>query len=108
MWQYDYMPFVHFKHWRRSGPYVSLLRSQASLVIEDTLVANMFAVLCKAPCIPSEHYFASLLAYHGREDETTCEGSTVTTHLPAEGAASTLRSQSELLGMTDRIGCWEV
>ena len=107
MWQYDYMPgpIVHFKHWRRSGPYASLLRSHASLVIEDTLVADAFANFCKPPCISSEHYIASLLAYHDRENETTCEGSAVTTHLLAEGVASILTSRRKLHGMR---GCWEV
>lgn len=71
--------------WRKSHQWVGLTRKHASAAARDVLVAAAFKKHCtNAPdpdlggawrsCFSDEHYFPTLLAIGGWDDETDCEG----------------------------------
>ncbi|KAK9815960.1 hypothetical protein WJX74_007174 [Apatococcus lobatus] len=71
------MKKVHFrKNWTRFG----LLRTHAETVLADTEVATSFRNHChndEYHCLPDEHYFSTVLAVNGLENQTDCDGNII-------------------------------
>lgn len=70
--------------WRKGAQWTSLTRDHAQLIVEDTAIASAFARHCTygedadtggwRACVPDESYVPTLLAVHGRDNETDCRG----------------------------------
>lgn len=70
--------------WRKSWQWVALTREHAALAVEDQKVDSAFRATCRRRwdpdwcdhrvCYSDEHYFPTLLAAVGRENETDCYG----------------------------------
>ncbi|KAK9862414.1 hypothetical protein WJX84_009242 [Apatococcus fuscideae] len=71
-------------HWRKHWQWFALTRQHAELVENDTSVEPSFAQHCAfaiddtigewRTCFSDEHYISTLLAVHGLDDETDCDG----------------------------------
>lgn len=81
-------------HWRKSSQWAAFVRRHAELVAADEHVHEAFKMQCytyypgledvpdwlnetdleNRHCISDEHYIPTLLAVHGRDDETDCLG----------------------------------
>eukprot|EP00884_Botryococcus_braunii_P000625 jgi/Botrbrau1/10563/Bobra.0343s0011.1 len=69
-------------HWRKSSQWWALSRKHAEAIVEDVLIDQSFRKHCYSTieegwwrdCFSDEHYFASLLAAQGRDNETDCKG----------------------------------
>lgn len=75
---------VHHQLWRKSSQWFGLMRKHAEAVMQDKNVYNAFRRFCiawnnrtKVECYSDEHYFPTLLATLGRENETYCDGNGV-------------------------------
>lgn len=70
--------------WRKSWQWVALNRAHAELAVRDEAVDAAFRATCRRRwdpewcdhrvCYSDEHYFPTLLATHGLENETDCFG----------------------------------
>lgn len=70
--------------WRKSWQWVALNRDHAELAVKDKAVDNIFRTTCRRRwdadwcdhrvCYSDEHYLPTLLASHGKGDETDCSG----------------------------------
>ncbi len=71
------MKKAHFrKNWTRFG----VLRGHAEIILADTEVATAFRTHChndEYHCLPDEHYFSTVLAVNGLENETDCDGNII-------------------------------
>ena len=74
---------LRFHHWRKSPQWMSMTRDHVSLVLADEEVYRKFERHCWSSwddkhgrwhrdCFSDEHYFATLLAAEGRDDEGVC------------------------------------
>ncbi|KAI3432241.1 hypothetical protein D9Q98_003802 [Chlorella vulgaris] len=80
-------PFLPRELWRKSSQWFVLNRKHAQLVLDDRRVEAVFQQHCRTTweddgdegwlrvCFPDEHYIPTLLAVHGLEEETDCQGS---------------------------------
>lgn len=79
-WNYN-MTTDHFNdsHWRKSSQWFVLTRAHAILAVEDQHLKEIFRRFCYfmppngRVCIGDEHYFASLLASYGLDNQTYCK-----------------------------------
>jgi hypothetical protein len=79
-------PLLRKHHWRKSWQWWELTRAHAELVLQDTAIDDVFRQYChetwepelkrRRVCFSDEHYVATLLAVHGRDNETDCRGET--------------------------------
>lgn len=70
--------------WRKSWQWVALTRQHAELMVHDVAVDEAFRMTCRQRwdyewcshkvCYSDEHYLATLIAVHGRDNETDCTG----------------------------------
>ena len=70
--------------WRKGSQWTALTRDHAQLIVDDTAIAAAFARHCTygedadtggwRACVPDESYVPTLLAVHGRDNETDCRG----------------------------------
>jgi len=70
------------QHWRKSSQWFSLSRQHVAAILKDTLVYRSFEKHCKIgqdtelnrwmDCISDEHYFPTVLASAGLDDECSC------------------------------------
>jgi len=69
---------VKKRYWRKSSQFFALSRRHAQLAADDTELKSTFSQYCNTNrgriCVPDEHYFPTLLAFHGMENQTDCEG----------------------------------
>jgi len=73
---------VNFWEWRKSYQSFALTRTHAQLAFDDIDLQNNFNEYCYtemsdtfvALCLPDEHFFPTLLAHHGLDDQTDCMG----------------------------------
>lgn len=77
-------PHMNVSHWRKSSQWIGLTRGHVEAVLRDEEVYRSFEQHCWSAweprrkawrdCFSDEHYFPTLLAVLGRENETECEG----------------------------------
>eukprot|EP00887_Chlorella_sp_A99_P000994 scaffold5.g994.t1 len=88
-------PFLKKWHWRKSWQWFGLNRDHVELVLADRAVDGVFRAHCRESwedkeahswwrgdytksehrvCYSDEHYLPTLLAVHGRDAETDCQG----------------------------------
>lgn len=82
-WRFD-ASGVKPSSWRKGSQWIALTRPHASLVAADTAVVSAFARHCTygedadtgtwRACVSDESYVPTLLAHHGRDNETDCTG----------------------------------
>ena len=67
---------VDYKVWRKSSQFIALKRSHASLAADDAELSARFQQYCfttwdpiRNLCVADEHYFPTLIAYHGLENQ---------------------------------------
>ena len=67
---------VDYKIWRKSSQFIALKRTHAALAAEDAELSARFRQYCfttwspiRNLCVADEHYFPTLIAYHGRENQ---------------------------------------
>ena len=75
---------LNYDVWRKSWQWVALNRDHAELAVKDKVVDNIFRATCRRRwdadwcdhrvCYSDEHYLPTLLASHGKSDETDCSG----------------------------------
>ena len=74
---------MRFFHWRKSPQWMSMTRDHAAVVLRDEEVFRKFEKHCWSAwddrnnrwhreCFSDEHYFATLLAVEGRDEEGLC------------------------------------
>ena len=78
----DKMETPHMKksHFRKNWTRFGLLRTHAETVLADTEVATSFRNFChndEYHCLPDEHYFSTVLAVNGLENDTDCDGNII-------------------------------
>lgn len=75
---------LKFHHWRKSPQWMTMTRAHAKLALEDSEVYRMFERHCWSAwdsqhsrwhrdCFSDEHYFATLLASKGKDNEGVCQ-----------------------------------
>ena len=79
-------PLLRQHHWRKSWQWFELTRAHVELVLQDTVIDDVFRRYCRETyepelkrlriCFSDEHYVPTLLAVHGRDNETDCRGET--------------------------------
>uniref|UniRef100_A0A1D1ZSR7 Uncharacterized protein n=2 Tax=Auxenochlorella protothecoides TaxID=3075 RepID=A0A1D1ZSR7_AUXPR len=133
-------PYLHREglltkvHWRKSSQWLSLTKSHAEVVRRDDSLWRLFEQECysyepggglplppymravgrsasaRRSCVSDEHYFPTLLAVAGLQNETSCEGSLTFTHWAGGGwSPKVYRARDvgpELLRVMRR-GVWE-
>ncbi|BDA45402.1 probable glycosyltransferase BC10 at C-terminar half [Coccomyxa sp. Obi] len=77
-------PELEEKHWRKSFQWFGVVRKHAVVIAEDEKVAKVFEQHCTnawdddrgawRSCFSDEHYFATVLATKGLDEETDCKG----------------------------------
>jgi hypothetical protein len=88
-WRMAMPPFnIYQSLWRKSSQWFSLIRSHAELALKDYEVFRAFQEHCRSgwdedlkkwrDCYSDEHYVPTLLALHGKENETFKETGSVT------------------------------
>ena len=70
--------------YRKSAQWIATTRAHAELIVADTAVVSAFARHCTygedhdtgtwRACVSDESYVPTLLAHHGRDNETDCRG----------------------------------
>lgn len=73
---------VNYWEWRKSYQSFALTRSHAQIAFDDIEMQNNFNEYCfietsdtfVALCLPDEHFFPTVLAHHGLDDQTDCLG----------------------------------
>ena len=83
---YFHPPLFRKHHWRKSWQWFELTRPHAELVLQDKVIDDVFRRYCREMwepawrrqriCFSDEHYVPTLLAVHGRDNETDCRGET--------------------------------
>ncbi|KAL4424080.1 hypothetical protein ABPG75_001381 [Micractinium tetrahymenae] len=76
--------FLNRQLWRKSSQWFVLNRKHAELILQDRKVERVFQQHCRTTfeedrgeervCYADEHYFPTLLAVHGLDHETDCQG----------------------------------
>ncbi|PRW32548.1 Transcription initiation factor TFIID subunit 13 [Chlorella sorokiniana] len=71
-------------HWRKSWQWFALTREHVELILNDTEVDGALRAHCRTmweperkderECYSDEHVFPTVLAMHGRDNETDCQG----------------------------------
>jgi len=81
--------FLKKGHWRKSQQWYILNRDHAELALKDNHIKEVFKRYCwsygKHICVSDEHYFPTLLASYGLDDETDCLGEGTWTNWTAFG-----------------------
>lgn len=82
-WRFD-AAGVAAASWRKGSQWIALTRPHAAMVAADTAVVAAFARHCTygedpdsgvwRACVSDESYVPTLLAHHGRDNETDCTG----------------------------------
>ncbi|KAK9837246.1 hypothetical protein WJX81_001372 [Elliptochloris bilobata] len=80
--------FFKLDHWRKSSQWIAINREHAQIAALDKALEAVFVKLCYVTyedgyfrdCYSDEHYFATLLATHGRDNETDCLGGITYAH----------------------------
>eukprot|EP00210_Caulerpa_lentillifera_P003233 g3087.t2 len=70
---------IEQKYWRKSSQFFALRRDHAEIAVEDEELQSKFKQYCfsrweiRKFCVSDEHFFGTLLAKHGRENEVIRE-----------------------------------